>query len=688
MKFPAFKLSFAFKLTSFLLAVSMLPLLIFQLVSYDATRRAIMDEAIQHNQLLLSNQRDYLNLQMEQINGLATNLESVEEINRALVELGEEGQAESTYDQLATKARIGYVLSGYSSLRGLVSIDLFTMNGRQYHVGDTLNLSNVRTGLRDKLMQKTIEAGNRLIWHGVEDNVNSASGSRKVIVATKLLGGHEGRAGPAGMLLINFSTDYLHNYFSRINLGEGAYLMIVDENGRLLFHPSKKLIGQPIEDGLGRMLKEPSGSLPVILDGRDTIVSYLQMPDKQWKVISVVPYDTLMSPMNNINRIVMVLLIVNLLLIAWFIRTYLQQVVSPIRAISEGFERFQGGRVDGQWRLPKPRTLDEISELVDWFNSFLETNEANRQAQVSLRIAATAFEAQEGMIITDADTMILRVNRAFCEITGYSTEEAVGQKMGLLRSDRHDAAFFTAMWEAIKRDGSWQGEIWNKRKNGEIFPAWLTITSVKNEQGEVSHYVGTMTDIATRKAAEAEIAHLAFYDALTQLPNRRLLNDRLSRAMSSSKRSGRYCALMFLDLDRFKPLNDTYGHDVGDLLLVEVARRISACVREMDTVARFGGDEFVVMLSELDVEHGSSLHQAMSVAEKIRMALSAPYFIEVQRNGEQTIIEHNCTSSIGLVLFIGHESSAEDTLKWADIAMYRAKEAGRNTIQFYEINGQ
>lgn len=192
-------------------------------------------------------------------------------------------------------------------------------------------------------------------------------------------------------------------------------------------------------------------------------------------------------------------------------------------------------------------------------------------------------------------------------------------------------------------------------------------------------------DISQRKAAEEQIHNLAFYDTLTKLPNRRLLNDRLGQTMVASKRSGRFVALMFLDLDNFKPLNDQYGHGVGDLLLVEVARRISSCVREMDTVARFGGDEFVVVLSELDEDKAESTKQASIVAEKIRATLAEPYRLIMNQEGKpESTIEHHCTSSIGVVLFSNHEASQEEIVRWADTAMYRAKEGGRNQILFYE----
>ena len=306
-----------------------------------------------------------------------------------------------------------------------------------------------------------------------------------------------------------------------------------------------------------------------------------------------------------------------------------------------------------------------------------------KHVESELRIAATVFEAEEGMLITDAHSVILRVNHTFTEITGYTAEEAVGKTPRMLSSGRHDAAFYAAIWESITRAGAWQGEIWNRRKNGEVYPERLTITAVKGDDGEITHYVATLHDITERKAADEQIRNLAFYDTLTQLPNRRMLNDRLGQTMAASKRSGHYGALMFIDLDNFKPLNDTYGHGVGDLLLIEVAHRLTGCVREVDTVARFGGDEFVVMLGELDEDKAESATQAGLVAEKIRAALSEYYFLTFKHEGEaEKTVEHHCAASIGVFIF-NSGVGTEDVIKYADMAMYQAKEGGRNSVCFY-----
>ncbi|MCG6985113.1 MAG: EAL domain-containing protein [Thiocapsa sp.] len=296
-------------------------------------------------------------------------------------------------------------------------------------------------------------------------------------------------------------------------------------------------------------------------------------------------------------------------------------------------------------------------------------------AETELRILAIAFEAQEGMVVTDAQQRILRVNSAFTRTTGYSPEEALGQTLRLLESGHHDQAFFSAMWERIRTFGFWEGEIWNRRKNGEIYPDWMTISSVKDTRGRVTHYVATLTDITHRKTVE-EIRHLAFYDPLTNLPNRRLVLDRLRQALAASGRTGQEGALLFVDLDNFKLLNDTRGHEVGDLLLQQVAERLLTCVRESDSVARLGGDEFLVMLPELGPDHEQAAALATTVGNKILDTLGAPY-----RLGGH---DYQSTPSVGIALFGRQPKSADDVLRQADVAMYQAKAAGRNTLRFFD----
>ena len=299
-----------------------------------------------------------------------------------------------------------------------------------------------------------------------------------------------------------------------------------------------------------------------------------------------------------------------------------------------------------------------------------------KQAETELRIAAAAFDSREGMMITDANSVILRVNWAFTESTGYTAQEVVGRTPQLLQSERHEPAFYRALWQALQSSGGWQGEIWGRRKNGEVYPKWLTISAVKGADGQVMNYISTHHDITERKKAEKKIEELAFFDALTKLPNRTLLLDRLKQAMSAGNRTHSYGAVLFIDLDHFKTLNDTLGHDQGDLLLRQVAQRLSACLREGDTVARLGGDEFVVVLECLSRDPREAATQTETLGEKILGALNQPYQLGA--------LEHRSTASIGATLFLGQETTIDDLLKQADLAMYKSKEMGRNGLRFFD----
>jgi diguanylate cyclase (GGDEF)-like protein/PAS domain S-box-containing protein len=298
------------------------------------------------------------------------------------------------------------------------------------------------------------------------------------------------------------------------------------------------------------------------------------------------------------------------------------------------------------------------------------------KAELELQIAAAAFEVQEGIMITDAENRILRVNRAFVALTGYSAEESLGRTPSMLSSGRQNAEFYQDMWKELDHNKYWQGEIWNRRKNGELFPVWLTITALLDVDGGVRNYVGAFSDITQYKKAEEEIHNLAFYDYLTGLPNRRLLLDRLQQALVASARHNLHGAILFIDLDNFKVLNDTRGHAVGDLLLIEVAKRLSESVRGEDTVSRLGGDEFVVMLESLSAETRQAASQAEFVGEKILDALNQPYILGAS--------EHFSSPSIGISMFRGEVEAVEDILKHADTAMYQAKQSGRNTMRFFD----
>jgi diguanylate cyclase (GGDEF)-like protein/PAS domain S-box-containing protein len=302
----------------------------------------------------------------------------------------------------------------------------------------------------------------------------------------------------------------------------------------------------------------------------------------------------------------------------------------------------------------------------------------NTEIEQALRISEVAFETSDAIMITDADGYIVRTNQAFLDITGYGSGDVIGKNARMINSGRHDKIFNaeTEMWKLLLDNGSWTGEILDKRKNGEVYPKWMKITAVKNGQQEITHYVVIFNDLSERRNREEEIRNLASYDKLTRLPNRHLFLDRFGEKLASSTRPGNFGAVLLIDLDRFKVLNETLGHDCGDMLLIEVAARLKNSVREMDTVARLGADEFIVLIEDISDNLDETSRKVGLVAEKIREYLEHPFFC----NGHPLLT----SSSIGISMYRGNDTTGDVLVQHAEMAMYQAKDAGRNSIRFFD----
>ncbi|BCG65059.1 MAG: two-component system, chemotaxis family, CheB/CheR fusion protein [Methyloprofundus sp.] len=301
---------------------------------------------------------------------------------------------------------------------------------------------------------------------------------------------------------------------------------------------------------------------------------------------------------------------------------------------------------------------------------------SHKQALEENQLAKTVFEHNlTSLIITDAGNKILNVNPGFVNVTGYSEEEVIGKDPAFLSSGRQDSTFYQTMWHALHEQNSWEGEIWNKRKNGEIYPQWSSITVVRNKLGEVKNYVASFADISLRKAAEERIHQLAYYDSLTGLANRSLFYDRLEQSILHAQRNKTKIALLFIDLDRFKEVNDTFGHDAGDALLKSVATRAFSCLRASDTIARLGGDEFVIIMGDLQADKESVLEAVQRCACMVldRLTQSHDYHGQVLHSG----------ASIGIVIYPDNADNSQQLMQQADTAMYAAKNAGRNTYRFF-----
>ena len=324
-------------------------------------------------------------------------------------------------------------------------------------------------------------------------------------------------------------------------------------------------------------------------------------------------------------------------------------------------------------------TLVQVPQCMAFLAIFRDISE-RRSTEDASRIAAAAFETLEGMVVINAQQIVVKVNEAFTRITGYGAQESVGKRSSIFRLDRHDEAVFHELRRTLPLEGFWQGEVWDRRKNGESFPVWLRVTAVMGADKQVNHYVAAFVDNTQNRASEERIHHLAFYDTLTSLPNRRLLMDRLKHALAGSVRKHMYGAVLLVDMDDFKDINDALGHEAGDLLLVQVGQRLRESLHADDTMARVGGDEFAVILPELGDTAVSAASKAETVAERMRATLIRAFDLKV--DAVQT------SPSIGIAIFFGDEVASSELLKRAETAMYRAKSAGRNCIRFFDAGNQ
>ncbi|MGE5547028.1 MAG: EAL domain-containing protein [Solirubrobacterales bacterium] len=335
------------------------------------------------------------------------------------------------------------------------------------------------------------------------------------------------------------------------------------------------------------------------------------------------------------------------------------------------------GVVDANGRLKGLLSFSDILSTLQYEyvqrldEALRERDEALLRSRKDLHLARKVIEASlDGIMICTPDGLIEFVNPAFTLLTGYAPEDVLGKRPNLLKSGKHDDRFYKKMWEKLERNDVWQGEIWNRRKNGDIYPEWLTINVIRDEAGRITQYAAIFTDISERKKTEERIRNLAYFDVLTGLPNRRLFTDRLQVAIANAHRHASRLAIMFLDLDLFKRINDTLGHGVGDRVLVETSKRLANVLREGDTVARLGGDEFVILLPEL--EH---IEDAGKLAERVIDQVKQPFMVDDH--------ELYVTTSVGIAVYPDDGTTHETLIKNADTAMYRAKDLGRNSYQLY-----
>jgi len=456
-----------------------------------------------------------------------------------------------------------------------------------------------------------------------------------------------------GIVAVQLSPAVFDDTLHRLTMREGESMAIMDSEGRLVARrPS-----EPFELGM-------------LVNGNAQVENFLSGDARQqaMRIDSPVDGEERLYQMKHLEGLPFSVVVgesTQQLLAGWWQRLWILALLASVIALL------------GAWILRHYINRLQLSEQLQ--QRIQEREAARAQAQeheTELRIAATAFQSHLGMLITDAQGRILKVNDTFTKITGYRADEVSGKNPNMLGSGRHSAAFYKALWKRIAEQGSWEGEIWNRRKNGQVFPEWLTISAVKDSEDQLTHYVATLSDISERKTAEQEIHQLAFYDPLTGLANRRLFLDRMGAMIKDIERQTKQSALLFIDLDNFKQVNDTLGHYAGDQLLRGMARELMDVLRDTDTLARLGGDEFAVLVENLGENIDQTVRLAESIAEKLMAAIRRP--IEVD---DETLL---VTASIGITLIDGSVDGVESYLQQADMALFQAKEAGRDTLSFFD----
>jgi diguanylate cyclase (GGDEF)-like protein/PAS domain S-box-containing protein len=467
---------------------------------------------------------------------------------------------------------------------------------------------------------------------------------------------------------IGISAERLNRLLVEQHLPEGWIGNILDSQRTVVartHNPASAVGRKATPDLMAAMARSAEGTLAShTLEGVPSFVAFSRSSLSNWTIAVAMTRDVLFAnrflPLTLAGLTIVAFVLAGAIL-AWLFSRGVRESLASLEMVTQAATH---GDLDVTASPTGPR---EIARLAERFNKM---QEARKDAEARLRLSASVFSsANEGIIVADRDRRIIEVNAAFTEITGYARDDVIGKNPRILQSGRQTAEFYEAMWRSLDAEGRWQGELWDQRKDGTPFAAHMTLGTVRDSSGAVTHYVALFSDVTEAQRQQEEIERLAYYDPLTRLPNRRLLSDRIEQALAVAARHATRVAVCYLDLDRFKPINDRFGHEFGDALLIEVARRLEGAVRTHDTVARLGGDEFVLLLTELRSEAESE-----PILDRVLQLLAERFTLG---NGHAVEI----SASIGIAFFPGDGTNADALLRHADQAMYEAKRAGQNRVQ-------
>jgi diguanylate cyclase (GGDEF)-like protein/PAS domain S-box-containing protein len=504
------RLNITQKFVAFLLFASLIPLLVAGSTSYFVSRAVMREEANRFNRELVENQKDYLELQLQQIENLIANISGHEEISRAL---DDPRAATDTYVNLTTQARVNYILDGYTHFNGLASIDIFTLAGAHYHVGDTLDISHIRKDKRDEIYLNALNSGQRIYWTGIEDNVNPNSAYAKVVTAAKVLkklNTDTLETEPVALLLVNYSADHLYQRFQSLKLDQGAYLAVIDANNRIVYHPNRSQIGSPFEPQLAAQFSGVYGSFVDTTANQRLMVTYSHSPLSGWWIVSLVPVDSLLAPTSTIGTTMLLALLITFMLVGLFTWVLSRRTVVPIQQITQRFQLLQLGSLDDELRMPSYGE-DEIGKLAHWFNNYLDSLKDKQRAEEALRLSEEKFRTlvenlSDWIWQVDENGLFTYISPNTEPIIGFTPRELFGKALADLVPPDDSAEFSTLFQRAVThQDRLASLELQLVCKDGSLRVFELNAVPLFDSEGLFKGYGGTCRDITQRKQAEAAL---------------------------------------------------------------------------------------------------------------------------------------------------------------------------------------
>lgn len=665
------------KFVAYVAVLGVLPLLVLGLTSFEVSQSVVDRLAGRYSLALLEAERDYLDLQLEQVESLISSIVSVDEILDAV---SQETAETDSYTRLATQAKVGYILSNYLYIRGLDSIDLIAANGTYYHVGGTLDAAPPDAERREEILTALAAAGEKTHWFGIVESLNPHSPERLVITAGRAVWRTDRETvtrRAVASVLVNFNVDALYRQFVVSSLGVGSHLMVVDQSRRIVYHPDQDKIGTQAPEYLTAALTDVPTTTEMTIDGVDKLVSAVRSNETGWWVLALIPRRTISAETSGIALATSLALLICLAFVATIGYALSRTVVTPVKRLTARFKRFQEG--DPAALRPVPvHGHDEIAELSRWFNTFIETANERRQSNQALRES----EERYALAIRGANDSLwdwdLRTNRLYLSPrwkTMLGFREADVRESPSIWFDRihpNDRASVLEALEDHLAGRSPHFEIEHRLLGADGSYRWMLVRglAVRDEHGVPYRMAGSHSDVTARKRAEEQLRHDALHDVLTGLANRRALFAAVEEALVRAHEVGETIGVLMFDLDHFKDINDTLGHEQGDLLLAAVAREVRTLVRAEDEVARLGGDEFAVLCPDVGGP-GTLAEIAARLVDRLRRPLDV---------GERRF---SITVSVGVAV-AGPTSTADDLVREADLALYEAKRTGRNRYCFFD----